>query len=507
MKKEKDKLHELIHALSKPEKRFFKLWCNRNEPDQEKTYLYLFDVLSKMQQYRQEVVIQHLEAIGVKRKYLNYNKNFLYNKILSSLRAFYESDSVELQVKEILEYVDILYNKGLSSQAMTQIRKAKRLSNKHELISFLPEILRWERKINGPPLNEKTVEKFYKDYEEAIEKLTDFNELDFLFWRSNVLRHHSNRISSPEEQQALEHLLEHPLLRENKTKSFYSAVRYFQIKAAIFYSLDNQKEEYENNKALLEFMEEHPNFILEYPRDYSTVFSRVLILSKKQEPDLYPGLLQKFREFGENAPRDKARVQSFTTTLSLSTELVRLIDSGAYQEGIELFPVIHKAIKKHRSFLSDTYLVNMYYKISYVYFAAEDYSNSLKYINKVINEFDEYTRPDIFSYAKLLQMLIHVELGNTSILPYLSQAAFNHFKSRKKLFQSEKVILTYIKKIPAIVRQKKWKQTLESLREELLAAFENPREKNILNYFDFISWLNSKINDVSFHDAKLQNKI
>ena len=165
---EKKKLHSLIQNLTKSEKRYFKLYCNRISPEKEKNYLILFDIIESMEIIDDDIVIEELQNHDIKTSYIDSDKNYLYNLILKALRVYHSGKTSKLQILEQIEFTEILYSKGLYHQALKQLNKAKKIAVDYDILSLTPEILRLERKIKGQPINLKFIESEYNEYQLAV---------------------------------------------------------------------------------------------------------------------------------------------------------------------------------------------------------------------------------------------------------------------------------------------------------------------------------------------------
>lgn len=503
MNTETNKLHILIKSLTKSEKRYFKLYSNQSTPDKEKNYIKLFDVLERMPDYSEEGLLANLQTEGVNAKYLAADKNHLYNLILRSLRNFHTSRTSRLKVKECLEYAEILLDKGLKDQALQQMQKGQKIAHQYDIVSYLPELLRLERRISGLPIKVKDIEKKYHDYKEALAKLENFNEYDFLHSRTNFVRRKVGKTRNSAELQLFQEVLEHPLMQPNQTLSFFSEVRFHQIWASYYYSKNDWQKEYEHNKLLLDLMANKKEFLEEYSLEYASTFSRVLILTKQAAPNAYFSTLNSFREIPAKTVRHQRQVKSLVECLAYSTESVRMIKQGLFDEAIVIIPEFEHFLLDYNDLIEPAFKMNSYYKFAYVCIGMDDYSRALDYLNKVLNEFDEKLRPDIYRYSKILTLIVHLELGNTTLLPYISKSTIHYLKSRKKLFKTEKLLVDFIKKIkPDANNVHAWKEHLPALRANFIQVFEEPNERNALQYFDFITWLDSKIEGRSFLEVK-----
>ena len=123
-------LYDLIHSLTKSEKRFFKLHSALQSG--EKNYLRLFDAIHAQsggydeaalkKQFAKETFIQHLPS----------EKNHLYKLILKALRSYHAESSVSGQLKQQVSNIEILYNKSLYEEASKVLVRAKRVAKENE---------------------------------------------------------------------------------------------------------------------------------------------------------------------------------------------------------------------------------------------------------------------------------------------------------------------------------------------------------------------------------------
>ena len=92
-----DSLVNLIHSLTKAEKRSFKLYANRNSSSPEELkFLQLFDFIDKATQYADEQAVSKLKEI--KKSQLSNIKAHLYKQLLTSLRLQYISHHIEIEI-------------------------------------------------------------------------------------------------------------------------------------------------------------------------------------------------------------------------------------------------------------------------------------------------------------------------------------------------------------------------------------------------------------------------
>jgi len=96
-------------------------------------------------------------------------------------------------------------------------------------------------------------------------------------------------------------------------------------------------------------------------------------------------------------------------------------------------------------------------------------------------------------------LILHYELDNTELIEYFVKSTYRLLYKRKRLYKIETHILKFIKnKLPNIFSQK---DLIKAFKKELpiLRAFQkDPFEQKAFRYFDFVSWLESKIENRPF---------
>ena len=127
---------------------------------------------------------------------------------------------------------------------------------------------------------------------------------------------------------------------------------------------------------------------------------------------------------------------------------------------------------------------------------------ALHHINEILNIEAHGIRQDIVNTARLLNIIIHYELKNENMLSGLCKSTCRYVEKKRKLLQAEKIIFNFFgtvipkfetgpsakvqsEKINAFIDLKKEIKPLSSL-------------KKIFLEFDFISWVESKIEGRSF---------
>ena len=162
-----DTLFLLVHSLEKSEKRHFKLYIKRSSANEELKIVQLFDVMDKMPEYDEQVLLKKMK--GITKTQLTNLKTHLNKQLLASLRLLKLGENVDLQLSEHLDEARILYNKGLKIQALRILEKAKELARANQKFNTLVQILSLEKKIETLHITRSSTEKTEQLAAEAIQ--------------------------------------------------------------------------------------------------------------------------------------------------------------------------------------------------------------------------------------------------------------------------------------------------------------------------------------------------
>ena len=134
-----------------------------------------------------------------------------------------------------------------------------------------------------------------------------------------------------------------------------------------------------------------------------------------------------------------------------------------------------------------------------MYFGAGMYSKSLFWVNKILNDNSDY-RQDYKIFAKIMNLIIHYELGNIDLLEYNTKSVLRYILKKDKLYKYEYALINFIKKIIMLTGSDDLDFEYRKLKKELDKIAEDDYEKKAFEYFDITSWLESKQDNKPFSE-------
>ncbi len=490
-----DTLFQLIKSLEKAEKRHFKLYIKRNSAKEDLKIIELFDTLDKLTDYDETVLLKKLKTI--EKPQLANVKVHLYKQLLASLRLLKRGDSVDLQLNEQLDYAHILYKKGLYIQSLRIIEKAKETARYHHKINYLVQAIALEKRIETIHAS-RTIQNRAEVL--ADESINVNKQIDILARLSNlalllqgwfIKNGHARNIT--DENKVTAYLLKHMPPKAWHEKGFYEKMYLHQAYCLYAFIKQDFLNYYRHAQSWVTIFDEQPSMIRVETGNYSkglhTLLSACFYLRHQKK---FVPTLAKFEAFAQT-PRvqqhDNFRTQAFVYIASAKINMHLL--QGTFAQGISLVPGIVKQLNDDNLFIDEHRILVINYKIASMYFGNGNYDIAIDYLHKIINANDD-VRSDLQCYARLLHLICHYELGNFSLVEYLTKSVYRFMAKRQNLTVVEEAVFAYIRKSFSLNRGKVGEE-LEKLLYKLKGLEKNKFETRSFTYLDIVSWLQSKI--------------
>lgn len=503
--KVKENLHELIKYLTKSEKRYFKLYASRHTIGEENNYILLFDFLEKQEEYREELIFKHFHGEAFLNKF-SITKKRLYDQIIASLDAFHAGASIDAHIYRLLHTADILYNKSLYEHSRRQLRSAEKLALKHSRFNLLLEISAKQKRLseNKSMLSADEIEQILQNDTQYHDHSLTYDRLWNIKSRLFLILHAKGMSRSKEERSPLEELM-HELATQFDPNTLHhdAAYLYNHIYSAYFFAIADWSASFEYLTKNIALFEHNPDMISTHPNRYFSILTNAIFLANKlKKSSDAQFLLKKLKTFEANQatpPNEDLRIKLFSSINSL--ELTLLMLKGDFNEALRLIPVIEQGLMLYADKLTANRKAFLEFKIGTVYFATQDWSSALKWMNRIVNDAPIDQQEDLLSFAHIMSLVIHVEMKNASLLPYALRNTQRFLKARNRLYPFESIFLKYINRLiktPDIFDQE---IVYQALLEELYKLKESEFGAVALEYFHFIAWAESKVKRIPFQEV------
>ena len=496
------KLFNLVKSLSGSEKRYFKLFVNKNQTGKGNKYILLFDALDAQEKYDdealREIVYPNQEIQSRKFSEL---KNYLYELILKSLQGYDEKTSIEYKLKGMLLNIKVLFKRSHFDDCIEMMQKAKKLATKYEAFEQILELMAWEKKIAYAKIDvnfmDKELDRIEAEEQECLNQLARLSTYRNLFFKVLTRSKQDALLRSEDKIIEMKKLLEHPLMSDiSQAHSHRGRVVFLRTKSIFHYALMDYENFYSYGKELLEEMEKFPHMLQEDVSEYISALSNFTysctILEKYEEVN---GCLDKFLKINTLTLDDELKIhrQYYQNKFNVCSKI------GTFDEGLLALQEHLRTVEK---FDQDAFNRNTFYlSYFYIYFGAGDYDQALENLNQWLSLPKTSEREDLQSLARILNLIIHYEMGNTLLLESLLRSTYRFLSKRNRLFDFEKSVMGFIQKSGKLRSSKELREAFIELKKEFESLAQIPSENAMLRYFNFIAWLESKIEGKTFAEA------
>jgi hypothetical protein len=508
-----DDLFQLIHSLTKSEKRHFKIYASRVSSEEGKKFIHLFDLIHAQKRY-DETALKRDSKLNPRQ--IPNLKVHLYKQILLSVKMINTSNCVEVEIRNLIDSAQLLYNKCLYKQCIAMLDKAKKLAVLTDRDVLHLDILELERTVLNQTVsakNEDRVKAVVAETRSLSKSIRNINIFANLSLRLNSFYVKMGFIRGESDLKKVKKIFIRYMPEYDEAKlSFYEKVylyccytqynyfiqnfqnvRVYALQWVGLFEADQQK--IRNNLEIyirsLNYLLMAQNKLMLYD-DFTATLKKLVALKRDKSMNLTENInLVMFRTIYVHEINRHFMLGEFTSGTRIVTRLEH-----------ELNALIPK-LDKH-------YLLIFYYKIACLYFGAGEYKRAIFWLNKIINFQDDDVRVDISSFARILSLISHYELKNYDLLEYQIKSTYRFLAKNGNLGLYQKIILGFIRKLSAGMNEKSIKAEFVKLKNALVKLQEDPFNRKAFVYFDIISWLESKIESRSVQEIikeKVRNKL
>lgn len=174
------------------------------------------------------------------------------------------------------------------------------------------------------------------------------------------------------------------------------------------------------------------------------------------------------------------------------------ISTGEFEEG-------GRELKRHLKIVEnfDKQLFikgNFYFQYFCIYFGTGNFEEALNSLNDWLKMSESVERKDLQSLARILNLIIHYELGNNMLLDSLLRSTYRYLNKANRLSEFERKMMDFIREAGKPHSRKEMQQILENLKQDFEELSHQP-SYGVFDLFDIIAWLESKINGKQFAEV------
>lgn len=484
---------ELIKSMNKAEKRNFKLYANRSSSTSDVKFVSLFDAMESLSEYDEDKI---LRKCTVKKEQLPNMKAHLYRQILVSLRLL-NSKAATMQIREMIDFARILYDKSLFKQCLRQLEKAKQQALISQSYVLVMDILEFEKRLETLHMTHAAGERSVKLGEQAQEyakKLENINSLSNLSIQLYGLNLQLGYMRSERDQEMIKNFFKNRLEKyDDSSMSFHEKLYLYQAKMWYNYIQHDFLKCYRYARKWVEIFDVDDNFKTIYYDHYIRANSRLLdVLFMIRQHGQMVRIIRKIEgERGVEIPMNDTASVMLEICLWFAKINVHFME-GNFAEGVLLKDNIEHFLELWGDNVDEHYRMTLYYKIGCMYFGNGQYKECIFYLQKVIHARHPQFRRDLQVFSRMLNLIASYESGEDYSLDYQVKSVYAFVVKANDMHAVQHELITFLRRLPRTYNSN-FKAELERLYEHLKPLENHPYERRPFFYLDIISWLESKI--------------
>lgn len=496
---ESDHLHRLVHAMTRAEKRYFKLYTSRHTLPGMNVLQVLFDAIAAMPSYDVSLLRRQFAGQAFMRRFA-ITKRRLYETLLESLDAFHANGSIDDQLRRKLHQVEILHHKTLHHDAAKLLRSASALASAHDRQAMQLQVIEWERRLwertNYTGLTSSTMHDRAQRAERSAAAWLEVDKLWQLKSETFLVMFRSGQSPGPKELDQLNSIEEQILLaQENDLLSPRSRFLYHHVRSALAYARNDLATCEKQLATCIQVLQAEPRSFDGEPELILGVMGN--LAQVRLRLGHYQQALDGFRDFRRyplimsKAPDQDLEMKLFVmdSSLQLAVQAVQ----GAFMLSLELMPTIEDGMTRYGERISTVRRSELALQAAYACLGAGRPDSALRWCNRLLNEKGITNHLELHALGRMLNVMCLVELGKADLLGYLVRNAQRALKQHDSPFKMEYVLLAHAQALAATSGIQRGRPLWLALASALQRVAADPKEATVLDQIDLVVWVKAKL--------------
>jgi hypothetical protein len=497
--KSRDHLFRLIHSLNPAEKRFFHRFASRHKKGKANKNLVLYQAIESQEEFDEQALRIDLKGESLLNQ-LPVAKIYLRDLLLESLCQYHRGKSKAGALRQCLDQVEILFQKGLPDSALLILRKGKIQALKHNYHTAALDLLRWEQKILKQQASGKDFQKVMEMQQEErqlIENLRTESELRMLHDRIFALLNRRLNRSDSEFQAEIASILQDPILSMDPSGLPFNS-RLIQLYIQLY--ADQARNELASvtvrYSEMVALWESSPERIAAEQERY--LMTRMGLLESYHLARAGDDFMRELAAL-RSLPVPKGRLAATRFYFTFHLELLHVMNTGQPPLTPDLGVTMQQGLEDHTVYLGASVRLSLMFNLCSYFFSIGQYSPSLRLVNNIVNEPEEEVRKDIRLFSRCIRLMLHFELGNHDLLDYLLPSAQRLLERNKAGNTLGIMLVRRLKQLLAVPFGSQgplW----EDFRDDL-AELKKEQGDSLLGMAEVDLWVKSKVERKSMQEV------
>jgi len=301
-----------------------------------------------------------------------------------------------------------------------------------------------------------------------------------------------------------ENLFNHSLMKDLKSaKSFLPRYIFYNLKLSYHLTMENYDEAYRFAKSAVELCENNFSKLKGKLENYIYSLNNLLNCEiRNKQYDEFDLTSEKLKNFPLKYPELITESNKVFIFYSLSVmRLSKNMELINMEKLVELETEIRDELTLYENKITLYQRIILYYFLSTSNFFQGKFENCIYWNSKIFNLGKTDLSEDYQCYARIIQLISYYELGYIDSMEYALKSAYHFISKKKKIYAYENIIQKYLRKSFRIKTKNELMDMFAEMKNEIQNLLKDPFEKNALDAFNILYWLESKLENVSVQDA------
>ena len=490
---------ELVHSLTKAEKRYFKLYTSLQQGSKEYTRLFtLIEKATDIDEVKKKYAAQKKSAL------FDANCKYLYKVIMDALLQFtIEADKTSRLINATLK-ARILFQKSMYNEGFSLLEKIKTEAAKNE--EFVIELLAVQLElyylgiVGFHTITEKQLVQKQMKIDELLKYQKNIHQQTSLY---ELLRHrllYKGTVRTKEQKDDLNDLVVSELNYNSNplANTFESDRIHLLFQSYYFITINDAKSALKTLHELNGLMENHKHLWIERPIDYLGTVEGVLesLLYTKEHTEFEP-----FINKLQGLEIKSAHFEVMLERIRFIYGVAGFLNSGEFEKAESVKRDYEHSLFKKLYLLDPGKQAEVYLYSAIIFIGKGDMNKAHKELNKVLLERKANHHLPFYRTFRLLHLLVHYELGNHEYIEYeIRSLKRTTIKEYKKSYLVERIVFRFLQHQPLPSSLKAREMIWQKFRESFDKMAKIKYELQLLHIFDFATWIKAKLLRESFGD-------
>jgi hypothetical protein len=493
-------LHALIHALTQAEKRYLRVYASRHVVGEENQYMLLFDAIHRQDEYDEAAIKEDWTQAGIPVKNFPSVKNYLFNLILRAMREFNRDAHPVRSLEDQLEDVEFLYQRGLHADSLKLLARIKEKAQQYEAHALLLRIYAHERGrlIYGhPALPEANMASLNAETEDSLSHLRTVNALDASAAELMLLSRKHYRMRATDELAKLDLLRHrHQASGDPMGQQFLPSFHYHRGMAAMRELEGDYGQAFQHRATIRDQWQAHPHMRDAHPGAY--VISLANLLAACHYLGRYDEMPALIADIRAAAPRHPAEAIEIRQNHGYY-QLLYAMNAHQWQAVPAAITELEAVLKAHGPLINQARVLAIRYNIAIAHFFLEQHRPALHALNAILHDQQSQHRLDIQQATRLMQAVVHFQLGNLDLLDYLLRSVRRYLQTRGALYEFEEALIGCLKRLAGNPQERL--PILTRLQGQLARLREDPQNAEAPGLQEVQHWVQAQLQGVPLREV------